>query len=62
MHYSTVYLSNELQLLTVRPIGKGVGRVISLHCHPCDEAIPEDSDENFFALAKGSVENRGKTR
>ena len=51
MHYSTVYLLNESQLLTVRPIGKGVGRVISLHCHPRDEAIPEDSDENFFGLA-----------
>ena len=62
MHYSTVYLSNESQLLKVCPIGNGVGRVISLHCHPRDEAILEDSDENFFGLAKGSVENRGKTR
>lgn len=61
MHYSTVYLSNESQLLKVCPIGNGVGRVISLHCHPRDEATPEDSDENFFGLAKGSVENRGKT-
>ena len=62
MHYSTVYLSNESQLLKVCPIGNGVGRVISLHCHPPDEAIPEDPDENFFGLAKGSVENRVKTR
>ena len=62
MHYSTVYLSNESQLLKVCPIGNGVGRVISLHCHPRGEAIPEDSGENFFGLAKGSVENRGKTR
>ena len=63
MHYSTVYLSNESLSTNSASDREGtVGRVISLHCHPLDYAIPEDPDENFSGIAKSSVENRGKAR